>query len=103
MRCRSTSTCFSIAESSCRTSENECRIAAAATEPAGFLEIGLGVSTNRTALRRGAFLDFFGRADSEEQVGQGKTGWVLHPFLFRAGFAKVHLLHLPFQNLRQEN
>src|SRR5881275_703299 len=81
----------------------KCDIATAAAEPSRFLEIGLGESANRTARARTAFLDFLRRADTEQQVRQRETGRVLHPLFLRAAFAKIHLLHFPIHNLRQEN
>ena len=37
------------------------------------------------------------------KIGQGEAGRILHALFLRAGIAKVHLLHFPFENLRQEN
>jgi len=78
-------------------------VATAATEPSRFLEIGLGESANRTASARSTLFNFFRRADAEQQIRQRETGRVLHPFFLRAAFAKIHLLHFPVHNLRQEN
>jgi hypothetical protein len=81
----------------------ESDVTKAATEPACFLEIRLGETADGALLRRGAFLDFFGGADPEEEIRQGKSGRVLHPLLFRTGITEVHLLHFAFENLGQEN
>ena len=48
----------------------------------------------------------YGRDDRGARASpfhQGEAGWILHAFVLRAGIAEVHLLHLAFQNLRQEN
>src|ERR1043165_2048718 len=81
----------------------ESLVATAATEPAGFFEIGLGVTADRALLGRRALFNLFGGTDSEEEIGQGKTGGILDAFLLGAGVAEVHLLHLAFQNLGQED
>ena len=75
----------------------------AATEPARLFEISLGETAHRAFLRRRAFLDLFRRADAEEEIGERKTSRILHAFFLRAGIAEIHLLHFPFEDLRQEN
>ena len=47
--------------------------------------------------------DLFGRADPQEQIGQGEASRILDAFFLRAGVAEIHLLHFPFEDLRQEN
>src|SRR5438477_9647905 len=78
-------------------------VTTAATEPSRFFDIGLGESANRTAGARSTLFNFFSRADAEQQIRQRETGRVLHPLFLRAAFAKIHLLHFPIHNLRQEN
>ena len=73
------------------------------TEPPGLLEISLCVAAHWTFLRRRAFLDFFRRADAEEQISESKTGRILHAFFLRAGVAHIHLLHFALQNLVQKH
>src|SRR5436190_7523778 len=68
-----------------------------APKATGLLEIRLGESTHRAFLGWRALLDFFRGADAQEQIREGESGRVLDAFLLRAGIAKVHLLHLPFE------
>jgi len=81
----------------------ERNIASAASKPAGFLEIRLRKTAHWTSLCRRTLLDFLGRADAEQQIGERKAGRILDAFFFRAGIAEIHLLHFAFQNLRQED
>ena len=78
-------------------------IASAASKPAGFLEIRLRKTAHWTSLCRRTLLDFLGRADAEQQIGERKPGRILDAFFFRAGVAQIHLLHFAFQNLGQED
>jgi hypothetical protein len=82
---------------------SESNITDAATEPARLLEIRLRETAHGTFLGGRALLDFFGRTNPEEKISQGESSRVLHAFFFRAGIAEVHLLHLAFKDLRQEN
>src|SRR4051812_33262706 len=81
----------------------KCLVTRAATKSSRFFEVRLRKSADRTLLRGCAFFNFFRRADAKEQIRERETGWILHTFFLRAGFAQIHLLHLAFQNLRQEN
>src|SRR5215203_1582494 len=47
-----------------------------------FLEIGLAESADRAPLSTGALLHLLRCAEPEEQVGQGKTSGIRHPFFF---------------------
>ena len=78
-------------------------VAHTASEPASFLEIGLAKTARRTFLSRGSFFDFLRCTDAEEQIGECKAGRILHPLFLRASVAEIHLLHLAFQNLGQED
>src|SRR5688572_9163103 len=50
----------------------------AATEPARFLEIGLGESADWTFLGWRPFFDLFRGADAEQQIRQREAGRILH-------------------------
>ena len=81
----------------------EGNVANAATEPPRLFEIGLGEPAHRTFLRRRSLFNLLRRADPEKQIGERKTGRILDSFFLRTGIAEVHLLHLPFEDLSQEN
>ena len=81
----------------------KCGVAGAATKSTGFFEVGLGEPADGTARGCGAFLDFLGRADTKQQIGQSETGRILYSLFLRASFAKVHLLHFAVEDLGQEN
>ena len=74
-----------------------------ATQAAGFFEVCLGETTDRAFHTRGIFFNLLGVANAEKQIRKGETGWVVDAFLFGAGFAEVHFLHLPVHDLGQKN
>src|SRR5260370_38660272 len=82
---------------------SDIRLALAAPESPSFFEIGLSKTANRAASGDAPFFNFLGRADAEQQIRQRETSWVLHAFFFRTRVAKIHLLHLPLNNLSQED
>jgi hypothetical protein len=44
-----------------------------------------------------------GVANAKKQIRKSETGRVVDAFLFGAGFAEVHFLHLPVHDLGQKN
>jgi hypothetical protein len=71
---------------------------------AGFLEISLAKATARAALgRAGAALDLLCRAESKEQIGKGKAGGIVNALRLGATVAQIDLLHLPVDDLGQED
>src|SRR5207245_11180565 len=79
------------------------RVTGAAAETARLFEIGLCKTANRAALGRAPLFNFLRRADAEEQIRERKTSRVLDALFFRARVAEIHLLHLPLNDLSQED
>ena len=78
-------------------------VAFAASQTPGFFEISLTKTAYRTFLARCSLFDLFRRSDAKQQIGKSEAGGILNTFFFGAGFAQIHLVHLAFENLRQEN
>jgi hypothetical protein len=81
----------------------EGNVTGAAAETAGLLEISLGKTADRTFLSGATLLDFLGRSNAQQQIGESEAGRVLNSFFFRARIAQIHFLHLALENLRQED
>src|SRR5437762_767884 len=68
-------------------------VAFAASQASSFFEISLAKAAYRTFLRGRSLFDLFGCSDAKQQIGKSEARGVLYTFLFRAGFAQIHLVH----------
>ena len=78
-------------------------VANTAAKASGFLEIRLRKTAGRATYTGRIFFDLLRRSESEQQISQGESRWIINPFLLGARLAEINLLHFPLHDLSQEN